>query len=178
MPDRSIEAARVLPAEPTRAMLDAWWDTMRGVGRHRPSTVWKGLHYSDHESLMVDAYQAMLKAAPTVGGDSKTFHAIAWGDRIRDEQLDELLARAEKAQRVVLRIDQFRDLVLQAKADRPEVDAIDAARYRALCEQNSIRMPRILPPFREDPDGLTAYNDKAAIDAAIDAVRSPQAAPT
>lgn len=210
-----------LPSEPTRAMLDAWSDVMRGIGRHRPSTAWPGLHYSDGESLMVDAYRAMLSAAPASAGvspeDKDTrilelhsnlyhslqntdeaiehfenfaeqvlgwcgeavahfaqatdnaeaehrwserarlvrklleqpaetpqaspdtdaaelerehlgdpekqsgiyaaqFSAMAWGDRIRDEQLDELLVRAEKSQTVLLRIDQFRDLVLQAKS--------------------------------------------------------------
>lgn len=45
----------------------------------------------------------------------------------------------------------------------------DAERYRALCEQNRILMPRISPPFSEDPNNETAYNDKSAIDAAIDA---------
>lgn len=56
--------AAQMPAEPTREMLDAWSDVMRGVARHRPSTIWPGLHYSDSESLMVDAYRAMLKAVP------------------------------------------------------------------------------------------------------------------
>lgn len=65
-----IEAAlraysrRALPGEPTRAMLDAWGDAMRGHATHRPSTLWPGVHYSDSESLMVDAYQAMLAVAP------------------------------------------------------------------------------------------------------------------
>lgn len=58
--------ARTLPAEPTRAMLDAWSDEMRGHATHRPSTQWPGLHYSDNEALMVKAYQAMLNAAPQV----------------------------------------------------------------------------------------------------------------
>jgi hypothetical protein len=63
-PLRPFARSSNLPSEPTRAMLDAWWDVMRGIGRHRPSTVWPGLHYSDHESLMVDAYKAMLEVAP------------------------------------------------------------------------------------------------------------------
>lgn len=63
-PLRPFARSSTLPSEPTRAMLDAWWDVMRGIGRNRPSTVWPGLHYSDSESLMVDAYQAMLGAAP------------------------------------------------------------------------------------------------------------------
>lgn len=41
---------------------------------------------------------------------------------ITSEQLDELLARAEKSKsaEVILRMDQFRDLVEQAKCARPE----------------------------------------------------------
>lgn len=66
----AVRSTLTLPSEPTRAMLAAWSDVMRGIGRHRPSTAWPGLHYSDSESLMVDAYRAMLHAAPAYGGAS------------------------------------------------------------------------------------------------------------
>lgn len=44
------------------------------------------------------------------------YDAMAWGDRIADKQLDELLERAKDSRTVLLRIDQFRDLVRQAKS--------------------------------------------------------------
>ena len=65
------------------------------------------------------------------------FTAMAWGDRITDEQLDELLARAEGSQTVKLRIEQFRDLVRQAKAVRAEVDTTDATRFRWIANPKS-----------------------------------------
>jgi len=57
-----------LPKEPTRLMLEAWSAAMREVGHNRPSEVWPELHYSDHEALMVRAYQAMLLVSPTHAG--------------------------------------------------------------------------------------------------------------
>jgi hypothetical protein len=44
------------------------------------------------------------------------FTAMAWGDRIADEQLDELVERTKDSKTVLLRIDQFRDLARQAKS--------------------------------------------------------------
>lgn len=43
----------------------------------------------------------------------------------------------------------------------------DAERYVDLCEGKYSMMPRIVPPFLQDPRGLTRYKDKAAIDEAI-----------
>lgn len=59
---------------------------------------------------------AALRYASVSEPKASQFAATAWGDRITDEQLDEPLARAEKSQTVLLRIDQFRDLVRQARS--------------------------------------------------------------
>jgi hypothetical protein len=54
---------RVVPYEPTRAMLTAWHDRGLGVFQYYPSTR-PGVHWSDSEARYVACYKAMVDAAP------------------------------------------------------------------------------------------------------------------
>lgn len=101
-----------LPPEPTRAMLDAWTDEMRGTATHRPSEVWPGLHYSDSESLMVNAYQAMLSAAPE---QSRVTNTRSFSDFIRNATPEEkeaiyteVMQAASERQRGIMSASDFR----------------------------------------------------------------------
>lgn len=54
---------RVVPYEPTKRMLSAWFNAGLGVFQNHPSTR-PGIHWSDSEARYVAIYKAVLDAAP------------------------------------------------------------------------------------------------------------------
>ena len=100
----------------------------RSAERAQPAlgTTCEGMRNVPTECILPTAkseIQLLAEAYAPASSERAQFNAMAWGDRIRDEQLDELLARAEKSHTVLLRIDQFRDLVLQAKSPNSAIRA-------------------------------------------------------